>query len=165
MKHMSYTTNPFLLKVRMQAVMLVRSGWSMRKVSRYIRVNASTISRWCQKAPPKGSCGIATESSKPKTSPSDDIVNEILVERLKHGRCGNVVHQVLLNRGFNVSLSTVNRTLDRAEFLKKKSNGKDSIETRRDHSLSLLATLYRLIQYIFNLMFPTGTDPESTSTH
>jgi len=127
MKHMPYTINPFLPKVRMQAVMLVRSGWSMRKVSRYIGVNASTISRWCQKAPPKGSCGIATESSKPKTSPrkiSDGVVNEILVERLKHGRCGNVVHQVLLNRGFDVSLSTVNRTLDRAGFLKKKSKWK-----------------------------------------
>ncbi len=124
---MAYTMNPYLPKVRMKAVRLVRSGWSMRKVSRHIGVNVSTVSRWCKKAPDDARAGIPTLSSKPNSSPkeiSSDIKDMIVAERLKHGRCGNVIHQVLLRRDIAVSLSTVNRVLDRGGYLKKKSKWK-----------------------------------------
>jgi len=128
MEDMAYTTNPFLPKVRMQAVMLVRrDGWSIRKTSRHFGVSPSTVSRWVKKAPNKGSSCIPTLSSKPKSSPSSisyDLEKMIVSERFKHGRCGNVIHRKLLNDGVKVSLSTVNRTLDRHGLLKKKSKWK-----------------------------------------
>ena len=124
---MAYTMNPYLPKVRMQAVRLVGSGWSMRKVSRHIGVNASTVSRWCARAPDDLRQSIPTLSSKPDTSPNainSCIKDAIIAERLRHGRCGNVIHQVLLKRSIKVSLSTVNRVLDRGGYLKKKSKWK-----------------------------------------
>ena len=64
-----YTTNLFLPKVRMQAVMLVRRGWSIRKVARHLGVNPSTVSRWVKKAPKRGYLGIPSYSTlKTKTS-------------------------------------------------------------------------------------------------
>jgi len=123
MHGMPYNTNPFAPRARMEAVKLVRLGWSCRKVARYIGVNASTVSRWVKTAPSKCSSKIETKSSRPKSHPntiSKDIEDLIVRERLKHGRCGNVIHQILLKQGVNVSLSSVNRTLDRHGLLKKK---------------------------------------------
>jgi putative transposase len=48
----------------------------------------------------------------------------IVDERLKHHRCGNVIHQILSKQGIKVSLSTVNRVLERHGMLKKKSKWK-----------------------------------------
>lgn len=127
MKRMPYNTNPFAPRARMQAVMLVRSGWSMRKVARYIGVNPSSVSRWVKIVPRNGNCNIETKPSRPRSHPKatcDGIKQKIIVERLKHGRCGNVIHQVLLKQGVTVSLSTVNRVLDRHGMLKKKSKWK-----------------------------------------
>ena len=127
MKHMSYNTNPFAPRARMQAVMLVRSGWSMRKVARYVGVNPSTVSRWVKIAPRNGCCNIETRSSRPRRHPKEisrEIEQLIVTERLKHGRCGNVIHHILLAQGVKVSLSTVNRVLDRHSMLKKKSKWK-----------------------------------------
>jgi len=102
-------------------------GWSMRKVSRYMGVSPGTISKWCRKAPSDFRLGIPTESSRPHHSPNrmpESIRDTIIAERLKHNRCGAVVHQELLKQGVKVSLSTVNRVLDRGGFLKKRSKWK-----------------------------------------
>jgi transposase InsO family protein len=126
---MPYNTNPFAPKARMEAVKLVRCGWSCRKVSRYIGVNASTVSRWV-KAAPKNNLKlklIPTLSSRPRSHPktlSKEVEDLIVQERMKHGRCGNVIHQILLRQGVKVSLSTVNRVLDRHSLLRKKSKWK-----------------------------------------
>jgi len=48
---MAYLTNPNLPRVRMDAVRLVRSGWSTRKVARHLGFNHSSIVRWAHKAP------------------------------------------------------------------------------------------------------------------
>lgn len=129
MQGMPYTTNPYLPKVRRETVFLVKyRGFSIRKAARHTGVNPSTVSRWVKKAPRNPNAGIETLSSKPrsrhpKTVPKE-IEDLIVAERLKNHRCGNVIHQILLKQGVSVSLSTVNRVLDRHGLLKKKSKWK-----------------------------------------
>lgn len=122
---MAYTTNPHLPKVRRDAVRLVKyRGWSIRKVARHTGVNPSTVSRWCKKNPTGGWHEIPTLSSRPKTSPrtlSRDVVEAIIEKRSGRRRCGQVVHQELKRDGVFVSLSSVQRTLERCGLLKKRS--------------------------------------------
>ncbi len=113
---MAYSINPFLPRVRMSAVLLVRKGWSVRQTARYIGVSPGTISKWMKKAPKDGRLAIPTISSRPHSSPfsiSEEIEKMIIEERNLHHRCGQVIHQVLLRKGVLVSLSTVQRVLDR----------------------------------------------------
>lgn len=123
--YMPYTTNPHMPKVRMEAVRLVKyRKWSIRKVARYIGVEPSTISRWCKKDPSGGWYRIPTRSSRPHTSPhalERNIVSAIVAKRVGRRRCGQVIHQELLRDGIPVSLSSVQRTLERCQLLKKRS--------------------------------------------
>lgn len=125
MSYMAYTTNPHLPKVRRDAVRLVKyRGWSTRQVARYTGYNQSTIARWCKKDPSGGWHEIPTQSSRPQTSPHAlhrDVVKAIIAKRNGRKRCGQVVHQELLRDGVMVSLSSVQRTLDRCGLLKKRS--------------------------------------------
>ncbi len=121
---MPYTSNPKISKLRMEAVKLVRSGWTTREVARHFGYNQSTIARWVQKAPADGRMNIPTESSRPKSHPralAPEIVRAIVDERLKHNRCAEVVYEDLKEQGIRVSLSSVKRTLARHELLRKKS--------------------------------------------
>ncbi len=121
---MAYTTNPQLPRLRMQAVMLVRDGWTTRKVARHMGYSHSTIVRWCQKAPAKGSEKIPTKSSRPRSHPralAPEVVQAILGERRKRGRCAEVVHAELVSQGIVVSLSSVKRTLQRHEMTKDRT--------------------------------------------
>jgi len=121
---MAYTTNPNLPRVRGQAVELVRSGWSTRKVARHFGFSQSAIVKWCAKAKKRGYGAIPTESSTPKTSPNAlprDIVSEIIKERTGRRRCAEHVHVALKNKGVEVSLSSVKRTLSRCHLTKKRS--------------------------------------------
>lgn len=74
-----------------------------------------------------GSCGlrpIPTLSSRPHRHPhalSKDVVEEIISIRKEHGRCSEIVHQEMLARGFQVSFSSVHRTLERNGLIKKRS--------------------------------------------
>lgn len=120
---MSYTKNPNLPLVRMQAVSLVRSGWSVRKAARYLGFHHTAILKWLKKAHEKSEV-IPTESSRPHGHPkslSKRIIKAIIKERKKHRRCAEVVHQTLLNRGINVSLSSVKRTLKRQYLLRERN--------------------------------------------
>lgn len=114
---MPYSQNPFLPKARRDAVNLVRlKGFGVRQAAERIGVSPGTISKWLQKAPVDGRCGIPTLSSAPHTHPNaiaPEIVSAIIAERRKHGRCGEAVHQALLRQGIVVSLPTVQRTLRR----------------------------------------------------
>lgn len=122
---MPYTSNPHISKVRRDAVRLVKyRHWSMRSVARRFGVEPSTVSRWCKKDPTGGWHEIPTESSRPKTSPnalSKETVSAIIRQRIGRRRCGQVVHQELLRKGVLVSLSSVQRTLERCNLLKKRS--------------------------------------------
>ncbi len=123
-KHMAYTTNPNIAKVRGEAVELVRRGWSTRKVARHYGYTHSAVVKWCAKSKKRGYGTIPTLSSKPKSSPnslSREIVSEIIKERVGRRRCAEHVHVALRKKGVNVSLSSVKRTLDRCHLTKKRS--------------------------------------------
>jgi transposase InsO family protein len=123
--YMSYTTNPKLPKLRMEAVRLVKyRDWSTREVSRYTGFNQSTIVRWCAKDPTGGWRYIPTLSSRPHSHPhalSKEIVEAIISERLAHNRCAEVIHAILIQREISVSLSSVKRTLTRHGLIRKRS--------------------------------------------
>jgi putative transposase len=122
---MAYTINPHLGKVRRDAVRMVKyRGKSMREVARHVGVEPSTISRWCKKDPSGGWHEIPTKSSAPKKHPNalpKEIVSAIIQKRMERRRCGQVVHQELKKAGIVVSLSSVQRTLERAQLLKERS--------------------------------------------
>jgi len=105
----------------MQAALMVRRGASTREVARYFGYNQSTIVRWVARAPDDGRESIPTLRSKPKTHPktlSPELVTAIVAERLRTGRCAEVVHASLVRQGMTVSLSSVKRTLVRQELVK-----------------------------------------------
>lgn len=124
MKNMPYTLNPHLPNVRRDAADLVRRGWGVRKVARYMGVSPGTVTKWVKKAAKYGYVPIPTLSSRPKHHPkqlSDELVWKIFHKRLLVKRSAEVVQQELINEGVSVSLSSVKRTLDRLGLLKKRS--------------------------------------------
>lgn len=129
---MAYTTNSKMPKLRAKAVEMVRSGKSMRQVSRYFGYSVGAIHNWCKKAPMPGVLEIATESSRPNNHPNslnEKIVKRIIQIRKERGRCSEVVHEKMLIEGYDVSLSSVKRTLDRAGFIKKRNH----LKRHHDH--------------------------------
>lgn len=124
MPYMPYTTNPHLPRVRGEAVKLVRQGWSIRAVARHLGYEPSTILRWCRKGMQSSKNNIPTESSRPHHHPHelpDEIVAAIVQERIRTGRCSEVVHHELMKKGIHVSFSSVKRTLKRRGYLKERS--------------------------------------------
>lgn len=124
--YMAYSKNPHLPRVRMDAVKLVRAGWSYRKVARHTGFTISAISKWMKKADSLGhnQLWIPTQSSKPRRHPNElpsSVLRAIVQERAKRHRCAEVVHEELKRQGIVVSLSSVKRTLDREGLLKKRS--------------------------------------------
>jgi transposase InsO family protein len=122
---MPYTTNPHIAKVRRDAVNLVKyRKWSMRKVARRFGVEPSTVSRWCKLPMATGWCDLPTRSCRPTTSPhalKREIVEAIIKKRIGRRRCGQHIYHELKREGVEVSLPSVQRTLDRLGLLKKRS--------------------------------------------
>ena len=121
---MAYTTNPHIPRVRGEAVALVRKGFSTRTVARHFGFSQSAVVKWCAKTKKRGYGAIPTESSRPKTSPHAlhrEIVGSIIRERVGRRRCAEHIYHALKLRGIAVSLSSVKRTLDRCQLLKKRS--------------------------------------------
>lgn len=120
-----YTTNPNLPRVRMDAVRLVRSGWSVRAVARHLGFTHSAVVKWMARAgDDRRSQILRTRSSRPLHHPrslSRSVIDEIRTKRLAHHRCAEVVHQELKNDGIAVSLSSVKRTLRREGLLRCRS--------------------------------------------
>lgn len=112
-------------RVRMDAVRLVRSGWSQAKVARHLGYLQGTISKWVKKAPMNRRMRtIPTQSSRPKHHPKElpqPVVDAIVAEREKHSRCAEVVYEELKTKGIIVSLSSVKRTLERNGLIAKRS--------------------------------------------
>lgn len=96
----------------------------MRRVARRFGVEPSTISRWCRLPMATGWVELPTRSSRPRTSPNalgKEIVEAIIKKRLGRRRCGQHIYHELTREGMVVSLISVQRTLDRLGFLKKRS--------------------------------------------
>lgn len=117
---MPYTTNPKLPRLRMEAVLRVRRGESIRAVARHLGYDHTTVGRWVAKAPFDGRENIPTLRSKPKSHPralAPEVVAAIVAERLAHKRCAEVIQATLTKQGIVVSLSSVKRTLKRQELV------------------------------------------------
>ena len=121
---MAYSNNPNLPRVRGEAVALVKKGWSVRKVARYLGFTHSAVVKWVAKERLRGYGPIPTKSSKPKKHPkalAAAVVDAIITERIGRRRCAEHVYQALKKQGVEVSLSSVKRTLDRCNLRKKRS--------------------------------------------
>jgi transposase InsO family protein len=118
--YMAYSKNPHLPAVRMEAVKLVRSGWSTVKVARHLGYSQSAVVKWVQRAPrDRRARIIPTRSSRPSHHPkelSSEMVRIIIAYRERHRRCALVLHYLLRKDGYEVSLSSVKRTLERNEL-------------------------------------------------
>jgi transposase InsO family protein len=109
----------------MDAVKLVRSGWSTRKVAKHFGYSQGAIAQWMKRAPLNRRLRtIPTRSSRPHSHPktlSQKLVAVIVAKREEHNRCAEVVHEELKKQGVIVSLSSVQRTLKRKGLIKARS--------------------------------------------
>ena len=108
----------------MEAVLLLRKGWSTREVARHFGYSQGTIVKWNKRAPRDGRENIPTRSSKPNNfskALDKEKVGRIIKTRIETKRCAQVVHALLKREGITVSLSSVKRTFDRYGLLKKRS--------------------------------------------
>ena len=118
--NMAYTNNSERPHVRMEAVKLVRAGWSVRKVARHFGFTHSAVVKWVKRAPEDRRARIVpTTSSRPHRHPNElapEIVDAIVVYRQKYRRGAEVLQELLRQDGIIVSLSSVKRTLKRNEL-------------------------------------------------
>ncbi len=102
----------------MEAVRLVKSGWSVREAARHFGFTHSAVVKWLARAKylPQNSQLIPTRSSRPDTSPNSIdpmIVGEILKLRAERNQCAEIIHWRLEREGITVSISSVKRVLRR----------------------------------------------------
>jgi transposase InsO family protein len=117
--YMSYSKNPYLPKLRMEAVKLVRLGTSIRAVARHIGVEPSTVSRWVKIAPTDQRMVIATKSSRPHHHPhalTTELIQKVLDYRTEYKRCAFFLHHMLQKDGEDISLVSVKRILKRHQL-------------------------------------------------
>lgn len=119
--YMPYTTNPHLPHVRMEAVRLVRSGWSTVKVARHLGYSQSAIVKWVARAPENLRARvIPTRSSRPLHHPRQldpELVRTIITYRKQYRRGAEVLQELMRRDGIVVSQSSVKRTLRRNELI------------------------------------------------
>lgn len=117
--YMAYSNNPNLPHVRMEAVRLVQSGWSTRKVAKHFGFSQSAIVKWMKRVPNGKYQSIPTRSSRPWNHPNElakETVEAVLEYRRKYRRGAEVLQELLKRDGILVSLSSVKRTLRRNEL-------------------------------------------------
>lgn len=143
---MTYTINPAMPKVRRKAVNMLRDGYAMNIVARHFGFHRTSIYRWNKKASTDRRCSIVTISSRPKCSPArlkKEITSRIIQIRQKYKRCALVTHHYLKQEGTNVSVSSVQRTLQRFNLTKRKSLWK---KYRKNSKRPLVLNIGDLIQ-------------------
>jgi len=101
----------------MDAVRLVRQGWSTREVARHFGYTHSAIVKWVARAPHDLMMRtIPTRSSRPQSHPASlprEIITRILGLRQERNQCAETLHWRLAQEGHAVSLSSVKRVLRR----------------------------------------------------
>jgi len=144
MKSMAYTKNPYLPQVRRDAADLVRRGWGVRKVARYIGVRPGTITKWVERARKIGYYPIPTLSSRPKHHPhqlSEEMIWKIYHKRLLIKRSAEVIHRELINEGVAISIGYVpvsERPADRDSLIISRITPCAAYSAKNDSSRSLL---------------------------
>ena len=106
-------------RVRMEAVKLVRAGWSTVMVARHFGFTQSAIVKWVARAPLDGRMVIPTLSSRPIHHPhalTNELVERILAYRRERQQCAEILHYRLMSDGYAVSLSSVKRVLRRNQM-------------------------------------------------
>lgn len=144
---MPYTSNPHLPRLRMEAVKLVRKGWSLRQVARHTGFAPGTISKWMKRSPEHGNSYIPTKSSRPLSHPhavDQKTIQTIVDLRLKHRRCSEVIHHLAKEQGTDISLSSVKRVLKRKGLLKEKSKWKKYHVSPRRPDVALAGDLVEI---------------------
>lgn len=114
--YMAYSNNPNLPRVRMEAVKFVRAGSSTVQAARHFGFAQSTIVKWCKRAPVSYGRSIPTKSSRPHHHPhelSEELVAMIVRYRNERNQCAEIIHHRMLKDGYEVSLSSIKRTLKR----------------------------------------------------
>ena len=118
--YMSYTNNPNIPRIRMEGVKLLRSGWSARKVGRYLGFHHTAVMRWAKKAPHNLRIKtIPTHSSRPLHHPREiapEVVSKIVEMRKQRRKCAFILHYELKREGVDISLSSVKRIIKRNEL-------------------------------------------------
>jgi transposase InsO family protein len=117
-----YDTNPNLPRVRMIAVRMVESGMGIREVARHLGYTHEAVRRWIARAKnlPSNAHKIPTKSSRPHSHPRQmpgQTVNAILSYRMQYRRCAPVLHHLLIQDGYKVSKSSVERVLRRYDLV------------------------------------------------
>ena len=127
---MAYTSNIFVGKTRRLAVNDVRFGRrTQAEAARYYGVHRATIHKWIKRASADYREFIRTKSSRPKSSSKQlpkATVNQVIQLRKQTGRCAEVLHILLNRKAVQISLSSVERTLQREQLTKKKKRVKPS---------------------------------------
>src|SRR3989344_1890192 len=119
-----YTTYNRLPRIRMEAVHLVKSGWSVREVARHFGFTHSAVVKWVGRPRllPQNAQLLPTRSSRPDTSPNSIdpmIVIQILELRAERNQCAEILHHRLATeKNIVVSISTVKRVLKRCGISK-----------------------------------------------
>jgi len=118
--YMAYSTNPQLPHVRMEAVRLVRSGWSTRKVARHLGYSQAAIVQWMKRAPENRMARIIpTCPSRPHHHPhaiTEEVEDLVVTYRKRYQRDAFFLHYLLRKEGVAISLSSVKRILKRNEL-------------------------------------------------
>src|SRR3989344_6550397 len=117
--YMSYSNNPHLPRVRMEAVRMVEQGKSVREVARHFGYTHSAIVKWRQRvrAGQHNLHLVPTRSSRPIHHPrqlSWEVESRILALRDERRQCAEILQHRLSGEGVPVSLSSVKRVLRRA---------------------------------------------------
>jgi len=97
---------------------MVRAGQSVRNVARHFGFTHSAVVKWVARSKelPSNARIIPTQSSKPHHHPhelSEEMRATILSYRLKYRRCAEVLQYLMARDGYDVSVSSVKRTLKR----------------------------------------------------
>jgi transposase InsO family protein len=115
--YMAYSQNPHIPRVRMDAVRLVRNGWSTRDVARHFGYTHSAVVKWAHRASQDTMAKvIPTQSSRPHHHPRElpnEIISRILAIRRERNQCAELIHYRMTADGIDISLSSVKRVLKR----------------------------------------------------
>lgn len=125
---MSYTSNPFVPKARMQARNDVVWGrLRVMQAARKYGVNRTTIWRWIKQVKQRRLMGndfLWTLPPIPNHHPNEikpQVIKRIIKLRAElRGRCAKVIHKHLLDEDISISLSSVERILRREGLTRKR---------------------------------------------